>query len=133
MIVVLDACAAVEVVLRRPRAGDLSALIAEADWVIAPHLFVAETSNTVWKYHKYADLSSRDCERLLESALTLPDDLIDEHDMYREAFRLSCTLDHPVYDMLYLVTARRHDAMLLTLDRKLIRAAGRCAVASFQA
>jgi len=131
MIVVLDASAAMEVVLRRALAERLAGHLVEADWVIAPNLFVSEVANTVWEYQKFADLSYRACERALEQALALPDDFINEYDMYREAFRLSCTLDHPVYDMLYLVTARRHDGMLLTIDSKLAKAAAKCSVEVF--
>lgn len=36
---------------------------------------------------------------------------------------LSCTLHHPIYDMFYLVLARRNNGRLLTLDKQLINAA----------
>ncbi|MBU0485651.1 MAG: type II toxin-antitoxin system VapC family toxin [Proteobacteria bacterium] len=128
MIVVLDASAAIEVVLHRDSAEKLSKQLVEADWVIAPTLFISEVANTVWKYQKFADLPFQLCEKALEQALALPDDYINEYDLFREAFKLSCTLDHPVYDMLYLVTARRNNAILLTLDKKLRQIAIKCSV-----
>jgi len=49
----------------------------------------------------------------------LPDEFATEIDLYREAFNMACMFNHPVYDMLYLVLARRHSAILLTQDKKL--------------
>jgi len=128
MIVVVDASAAIEIVLQRNSAEKLSKLVIEADWVIAPTLFISEVANTVWKYQKLADIPYRFCEKALEQAIALPDDFINEHDLYREAFKLSCSLNQSVYDMLYLVTARRNNGILLTLDKKLIQAAIKCSV-----
>ncbi|CAK8712925.1 hypothetical protein GMJAKD_02190 [Candidatus Electrothrix aarhusensis] len=45
MIAVLDASAAVEVVLQRPMAGHLNRYLSEADWVVAPTLFISEVTN----------------------------------------------------------------------------------------
>ena len=128
MIAVLDASAAVEVVLQRGKADLLREYFSEADLMIAPTLFISEVTNVFWKYRRLTDLSLQDCERGLEQAIALPDDFIDEHDFFREAFKLSCTLEHSVYDIMYLVTARRNNAVLLTLDKKLIRNAKECSI-----
>ncbi len=128
MIVVLDASAAVEIVLRRKSAEKLSEYLIKAEWVIAPTLYIAEVSNTIWKYHNFTDLPYDSCEKALEQALALPDDFINERDLYRESFKLSCTLNHPVYDILYLLSARRNNGILLTLDKKLRKIALKCSV-----
>ena len=128
MIAVLDASAAMEIVFQRDLAGKLSKVVVDADWVIAPTLFISEVTNTIWKYQKFADFPYRSCEKVLAWAQALPDDFINEMDLYREAFKLSCTLNHPVYDMLYLVVARRNNGILLTLDKKLMKAAIKCSV-----
>ncbi len=128
MITVLDASAAIEIVLQRKNATKLSEYITTAEWVTAPELFIPEVVNTIWKYQKFADLPFPACEKALEYALALPDDFINEQDMCREVFKLSCTLDHPSYDIFYLITARRNNAMLLTLDKKLVQLAVKCNV-----
>lgn len=128
MIAVLDASAAIEIVLQRNPAEALTKYVTEADWVITPSLFISEVTNTIWKYQKFAELPIRFCEKALEQALALPDDFINELDLYREAFKLSCSFNHPVYDMLYLLTARRNNGILLTLDKKLIKIAINCSV-----
>ena len=130
MITVLDASAAIEIVMGRKSGNKLSKYVLEADWVIAPTLFISEVTNTIWKYQKLADFPYRSCEKALEQALALPDDFVNELDLYREVFKLSCTLNHPVYDMFYLVIARRNSGTLLTLDKQLINAATKCSIES---
>ena len=128
MIVVLDASAAIEIVLQRESAKQLGEIVLEADWVIAPTLFIAEITNAFWKYQKFADYPFATCEKNIEQTIALPDDFINEVDLYREVFNMACMLDHPVYDMLYLVLARRNSAMLLTMDKKLSGAAQKSGV-----
>lgn len=43
----------------------------------------------------------------------------DERAPYPEALHLACSHDHPVVDAVYVVTARRHGARLVTYDRRL--------------
>ena len=128
MIVVLDASAAVELVLHRDLAMQVSEKIIDADWVIAPNLYISEITNIFWKYQKLADYPYDDCEKNIEQLIALPDEFIAEIDLYREAFNLGCKLGHPVYDMMYLVLARRHSAILLTTDKKLNAAAKKSGV-----
>ena len=123
MIVVLDASAAIEVVLQRDFASQIAEVILKADWVIAPNLYISEVANVFWKYQKLAHHPYEECEKNIDQAIALPDEFITEIDLYREAFNVACMLSHPVYDMMYLVLARRHSAILLTKDKKLSAAA----------
>ncbi len=119
MIAVLDASAAIEVIHHRDSAEKLTKTLLMAEWVIAPYLFVSEVTNVFWKYQKVTEYSFEDCEKSIEQALALPDDFISDLDLHKEAFSMSCMLSHSVYDMLYLVLARRHSANLLTMDKRL--------------
>jgi predicted nucleic acid-binding protein len=56
---------------------------------------------------------------MLERAVGLVDTFETSLDLYREAFSLSVDQLHPVYDALYIVLARRNNAVLATLDRRL--------------
>ncbi len=118
MIVVVDASAAVEVVLDRSRAEELRSYLEEADYVIAPDLYVSEVANALWKYLRSTSEGSMDVS-IVDDAVGVPDDLVTSRSLYREAFGLSVRQGHPVYDCLYLVVARRNSATLLTLDRRL--------------
>ena len=47
------------------------------------------------------------------------------HELYRDAFALSCDTQRSAYDMLYLALARRDGATLVTLDAALKKEAER--------
>jgi len=128
MIVVLDTSAAVEVVLQRKSSAKFVQALSSADLVLSPTLLIAETSNVFWKYQKFAEYPFSECEKLIEQAISLPDEYVNEHELYIEAFKLGCELNHPVYDALFLVLARRNNAKLLTMDKKLIVAANKIGI-----
>ena len=60
--------------------------------------------------------------------VSLPDEYVNEHDLYRESFKLGCMMDHSIYDMIYLVLARRNNATLLTMDQRLVASAKKTGV-----
>ena len=119
MRLVLDASAALEVVLERNLAGDFMRAIQEADTVMAPELLVPEVVNAIWKYHQFDRLDLNTCNRALELAIELADDLVPCKDLWREAFLLARKSRRPAYDMFYIALARREDAAILTMDKAL--------------
>ena len=133
MTIVLDASAVIGVVLSMPDSLQHVKLLEDAHLVLAPDLFVAEVCNAVWRYRRAALLSSSECESVLERALELADRLESSHNLYLEAFALAERHGHPVYDTLYLVLARRNNALILTRDRRLAKLAGKLEIAVSQA
>lgn len=119
MICIPDASAVVEMVLQLSRADELTERISEAEWVTVPTLFVAEVTNTMWKYHRFQDLPIDVCEAAIDDALAIPDTYANDVDLARETFALAAQTQRPAYDAFYLVLARRHDGELLTLDHSL--------------
>jgi predicted nucleic acid-binding protein len=119
VIVVLDASAAIKIVFQQTSAKQFSQIITNADWVITPDIYVSEVTNVFWKYHQLEDLPLDITEDLLNKAIRLIDDVIEAGDLYQEAFNLSCQTNHPVYDSLYLICARRYSATLVSVDNKL--------------
>lgn len=116
---VIDASAAVGVVLALPGTEIFLPMLEEASLVTAPDLYVAEINNAIWKYRKADLLPMERCELLLDQAIGLPDRLESSSALYQESFALACRHLHPVYDALYLVLARRTNATILTMDRRL--------------
>ena len=57
------------------------------------------------------------------SAVDLVDHIEPDRTLLPEALALATHLDHPVYDCLYLVLARREVALLLSADRRLLELA----------
>jgi len=125
---VLDASAALEVVLKRSRAGDFIRAIQDADTVMAPELLVPEVVNAIWKYHQFDRLDLNTCNQALELAIELADDLVSSKDLWREAFLLARKNRRPAYDMFYIALARREDAAILTMDKALRKEAERVGV-----
>lgn len=52
------------------------------------------------------------CEKAISVALNLPDEFSDDRTLYKEAFALGCQIGKPVYDMFYLILARRNNGLL---------------------
>ncbi|PUU86001.1 MAG: nucleic acid-binding protein, contains PIN domain protein [Halanaerobium sp.] len=123
MRITIDVSAAVEVVMGGKRQQEIVNILNDADWVIAPSLFIYEASNALWKYHEYRDYSKEDIMKKVEYLYEMVDQFIDAKDIFEEALPLSCKISHPAYDAMYLVTSRRKNATLVTLDKKLVRAA----------
>ena len=119
MNLVIDASAAVSLVLGIPVSENFYAPLDQAELVMSPDLFVAEVSNAIWKYRKAGLLPLDRCETALEQALSLPDQLEASFGLHREAFVLAVRHLHSVYEALHLVLARRNNAAILTLDRRL--------------
>lgn len=125
--IVLDASAAVRAVLE-PGVPRWSAPLETASLVLAPDLLPAEAANAFWKYVRAGVLTRSDAEIALRNAIALVDEFRPVHELALEALGLGLLMERPVYDMVYLVLARRHAAALLTADKGLQAAANRAGV-----
>ena len=119
MIVVLDTSAAIEILLSRTHSDSYKELLIEAETVLTPELYISEISNVAWKYYKLSDYTHEQSISLAEDGLNLIDTFIPTKDLWKESLREAINNDHPVYDCLYAVCARRTDGVLLTMDKRL--------------
>lgn len=122
---VLDAPAAVRLILGDPAAAAVAEQIREAAVVLAPELMLTEVANTLWKLQRAGHLADLDPQQLLAEARDLVDRVEADRHLQAEALALACHHDHPVYDCLYLTLARREAATLISLDRRLQQLAQR--------
>ncbi len=116
---VLDASAAVRLILADPAAADLAERVGGAALVLAPELMLTELANTLWKLQRADRLNDLDPQEILAEARELVDRLEPDRHLQAEALALACHLNHPVYDCLYLALARREAASLISSDRRL--------------
>ncbi len=123
MIVTIDVSAAVEVVMGRQKQKSIINILKKADWIIAPSLYIYEASNVMWKYHSLQNYRLEDILKKTRYLYEIVDQFIDAKELFEEAIPLSCNIDHPAYDTMYLLTSRRKNATLITLDKRLIKAA----------
>ena len=128
MITLLDTSFAIKIVFQHTSIRLLLDCLQKADWVIAPDVFVSEVTNVFWKYHQFEDLPLPICENSLHQTIALIDDFIDAVELYQETFGFSCQIQHSVYDAMYLICARRHNGIFITVDNKLINLAKKYAI-----
>jgi predicted nucleic acid-binding protein len=122
---VLDASAAVRLILGDPAAAAVTGQIREAALVMAPELMLSEVANTLWKLQRANHLADLDPQQLLADASDLVDRVEPDRHLQAEALALACHHNHPVYDCLYLALARREAATLISMDRRLQQLAER--------
>lgn len=119
MRLVLDASAAVHIVLGGGQAPALLRALDDAGTVTAPGLFVAEVANALWKYHRAGHFALDETLDRYQEAAGLVDELTPDRELIDEALAEAGRRGHPVYDLLYAVLARRLGGAVLTLDQRL--------------
>jgi predicted nucleic acid-binding protein len=122
---VLDASAAVRLILGDPAVAELAESIREVALVLAPELMLSEVVNALWKLQRADQLPQLDPQQLLADARELVDRVEPDRHLHAEALALACHVNHPVYDCLYLALARREAATLISADRSLLQLAER--------
>jgi predicted nucleic acid-binding protein len=96
---------------------------------LAPSLLRVESANALWKYQR-AGLIDIDALQARHAELCLlVHRFVDEQELFPEALQLAADFDHPVYDAVYAVAARRNAATLLSFDRRLLGLCQRAGIA----
>lgn len=119
-VIVVDASVALKWVIDEP--GSVAAAKLQGQTLLAPDLWLIECGNALWTRVRRGLLRAADAVALfarLESApvRTMPSQLY-----VAEALQLAADLNHPVYDCLYLATALREDAIVVTADQRFYEA-----------
>ncbi|MBN2440498.1 MAG: type II toxin-antitoxin system VapC family toxin [Spirochaetales bacterium] len=120
MIMVLDVSGAIEILFQKEKKVKYDETYKQASWVIAPDLYVSEISNVLWKYYRSNLFSHEECIQYAEDGINMVDDFIDAQELWKEALGEGIKNNHSIYDMYYLVLARRNDATLITNDNRLV-------------
>mgnify|MGYP000875039007 CR=1 FL=1 len=118
--IVLDASAALRVVLASPGIEEALGVLERASLVLAPSLFASETANALWKLGSKGLLPPEALAERWEMAMALPNRLCPDQELALEALSEASRHGHPVYDLLYAVLARREGCWVLTFDRRLV-------------
>jgi predicted nucleic acid-binding protein len=114
---VLDASAAVHLVMNGEHASWLAAKLEEAALVTAPDLFCSEVASALCKYVRAKDLTLDAAILRYDECTHLVDSLIPGRTGTVEALSAAARHRHSVYDMMYAVLARRSSALVITMDR----------------
>jgi len=70
--------------------------------------------------HKAKTLSKEQCLLYIQQGLGMVNNFVDANEIWEEAFSEAINNNHSVYDMLYMVIARRHSGTLITNDSALV-------------
>jgi predicted nucleic acid-binding protein len=129
MKVVLDASAALAAVLGQEAGTAVLDVLSGAAVVIAPELFAAEVTSGLWKYVSVRQLTIEAAAERLDAALKLVDRYHPMAGLAQEVLREASARRHSVYDLCYVVLARREGAAVLTIDARLRKLLGTVGVA----
>jgi hypothetical protein len=95
--------------------------LAESGWtLLAPRLILLEVANSLWKKIRRRLVTPEDAHEHLSALPRFFDELFEHDDLVAPALSLAATLDHPIYDFVYVHGARRHHAVVVTADTRLM-------------
>lgn len=120
---ILDTSAAIHLALNPidDSSDDVVRQLMEDQRFVAPSLLRTEAAQVAWKYVHAGHLDHGNAAKLMEAAIGYVDEFVDDRQLVREAFNEAVRLNHPLYDMLFFVLARRTGTPLLTCDHKLAK------------
>lgn len=128
---VIDASVAVKWFVPELRSDEADALSTGGLRLIGPTLIRLEVANAFSKKLRSGLVT---LDHAVEYMALLPqyfDELVDSQICLPAALAMAHELDHPVYDCIYVETARRRDGVLVTDDQRLIRKLQRSTWARF--
>ena len=117
---VVDSCVAIKWFVREPDSGAALQLLATEVDFVAPDLILVEVANALWKNARLGRFDGKLLEQALLDAPRNFAYLAPSAELLVEASALARDLDHPVYDCLYVVLARRTGARVVTTDARLL-------------
>ena len=112
----IDVCGAMEILLQKEKSRKFCKVLQEAAFVTAPDLYVCELTNTLWKYCTAKILTKDECLQYIQDGINFVDKFIDSKEIWHEAFSEGINNGHSIYDMLYMIAARRNGGVLITND-----------------
>lgn len=122
MTVVVDASTAIKWFVSEDFCEQAQALLYQYGGDIeAPDLLIAEVANIAWKKLRKHEISTDQARAIPGETHDFVEVLHRSSDLHERAIDLAITLDHPVYDCLYVACALKTHAHLITADARLLQ------------
>jgi len=122
-LIVLDASAVLEVLLRSPTAAVVEERIFDSEQTLhAPHLIDVEVTQVLRRYAAAGESEPERCRAALDDLADLPMTRYPHDLLLPRAWELRHNLT--IYDAVYVALAEALEASLLTCDQRLERAPG---------
>lgn len=123
MKLVVDASVAAKWLFAEPHTADARGVLGHRIDLYAPSLLLVEVANVIWKKARRREIPDAQPYLLELAALGDVVTLRSSAALILPATATALTLDHPVYDCIYLACAEVEGAPLVTADKKLQEAA----------
>ena len=121
MIWVVDASAAIKWFNREEFHEHALHLLDPGANLCAPDLVIIETARIAWKKTMLGEISRDHADIIMASMHEYIPDLYPSASLIRRALQIALSLNHPIYDCLYLACAEEAGGTLVTADRRLCR------------
>lgn len=118
--IVVDANVAIKWTIPQPLRERARALLARSETLVAPAMFIAEVTTTVWQYVRSGQISSEQARAGLGLTIDQIGLFEDDRDLASDALSMGIELSYAPYDFFYLVLAMRRGAPFVTADKTLI-------------
>ncbi|CAN5297505.1 type II toxin-antitoxin system VapC family toxin [soil metagenome] len=117
---VVDASVSVKWFANEPDADIADQLVISGRRLFAPRIIFTEVANALCRKSIAGLMTAEEASGFWRSLPSYLHAVISLENLLEPALRMACTLRHPIYDLIYLETARRLDAQLITADRRFI-------------
>ena len=126
---VIDACVAIKFVTQEQGTDQANAILASDNALIAPDLVQIETAHGLWKKVAAREIDQSEAIAGLATLPELFERFVPASALLRQAQTLSFTMNHSIYDCIYLALALSEAAPLVTADKKFWNAVKRAGFA----
>lgn len=118
---VVDSSAAIKWFTIEPDSDKALLLLGSGLRLAAPDVVLAETANALRRKERMGVMAASTVVTAMIGMPGLFEDLVPSKELISDAVALSQSIDHSVYDCLYIVASRALRAPLITSDDKLVR------------
>ena len=122
---VVDASVAMKWLVPEPLSDQAARLLDHPASLSAPDLLLVEAANVLWRKTARREITGGEADRALAILDGSGIDLYPVRPLIARALELARTLEHPVYDCVYLALAGRERIPLVTADTRFIAAISR--------
>jgi predicted nucleic acid-binding protein len=93
--------------------------VSRAERVVAPDFAAVEAANILWRKVRLKELDATQAKAGLRFIRDAYAEFVPTGELLDRALSIALSIDHPVYDCLYLACAERMECSVLTADRRL--------------
>lgn len=103
--------------------GDIARNLLSMTDLLAPDLLWAELGNVVWRRRRQGEFDASTARGMLADLRSLEIRSCPMSPLLPSALDIALSLDHSLYDCLYLALAEDEDRVVVTADRRFLRVA----------